>query len=242
MPANTDNIPGLKVVPLGELGTEPWKGATGGTNKPANTPPPAIAAPSPAPSWLTSPEAWSALKAAGVASPGNIPLPSGISGWKRSQKFDAKAGKGTTGATLTRTEEPLAEGSFTFELWLDRHAADWAAWLAIFRYDATKKTGQSVAVYHPALASLQPPVTDVVMTDHTPIIPDSRGRAEVTITLKETRPSKAVGSSTAGKGSVQYYQAGKTSTGANGVQEDPAIAKLKAQAAALAKEAQEAGG
>lgn len=239
MPAD---VPGLKTVPLGELGTEPWKGATGGTNKPANTPAPTVTAPSPAPSWLTSPDAWRVLKAAGVPSPGNIPLPGGVSGWKREEKWDAKAGKGTAGATITHTESPLAEGSFTFELWLDRHPADWAAWLAIFRYDATKKTGQSVAVYHPALASLQPPVTDVVMTGHTPILPDARGRAEVTISLKETRPSKAVGSSTAGKGSVQYYQAGKSGPGANGVQEDPAITKLRQQAAALAKEAQEASG
>lgn len=240
--AANNTVPGLTTVPLGELGTEPWKGATGGVNRPVATPAPVVSAPSGAPSWLTHPEAWRQLKASGVMSPGNIPLPSGIQGWKREEKWDAKAGKGTTGATMTHTESPLAEGSFTFELWLDRHSNDWAQFLAIFRYDSTKKQGQSVAVYHPALASLQPPVTDVVMTGHTPLVPDTRGLATVTISLKETRQSKAVGSSTA-KGAVQYYQAGKSGPGSSGTgtQEDPAITKLKQQAAALAKQAQEAG-
>ena len=40
---------------------------------------------------------------------------------------------------------------------------------------------------------------------------------------------------------MQYYQAGKTGS-TTGTQEDPAITKLKQQAAALAKEAQEDGG
>lgn len=240
MPApNSNNVPGLNVVPLGELGTEPWKGATGGVNKPAGASSAVVSAPTGTVSWLTHPEAWKVVKAAGVTSPGLVILDK-ISGFEREQKWDAKGGKSTTGATLTRTEEPLIEGSFTFGLWMDQHADDWAKWLAIWRYNAATKTGDAVALYHPSLASLQPPMTSAVMTKHTRIQPDAKGYAEVTIYLKETRPSKAVGSSTA-KGATQYYQVGKSGPGAGttgaGGQEDPAVTKLQKQAAALAAQA-----
>lgn len=231
------NVPGLSTVPLGELGTEPWKGAVGGVNKPAAAPAAITGTASTAPSWLTSPEAYNVVKASGVESPGLVLLDK-IQGFEREQKWDAKGGKSTTGATLTKTEEPLIEGSFTFVLWLDRHNADWAAWLRVWRYDASKKTGEAVPIYHPSLASLQPPMTNAVMTKHSPIKPDSRGRVEVTIWLKEAKAPKATGSSTA-KGSTAYYQAGKSGPGSagDGQQEDPAIKKLKSQAAALAAQA-----
>lgn len=230
------------MVAFGELGTEPFK-AAGGVGKPAGTnaskgtgtAAATISAPSPVLSWLSSPNAWRVLKAAGVACPGRVVLDK-IEGWERTEKWDAKGGKSTSGATLTHTESPLAEGSFTIELWMEEHAAQWASWLAVFRFDASKKTGSAVTIYHPALASLQPPVTAVVMTGHTPVLPDSRGRALVTIKLKEQRQAVAVGSGTA-KGATQYYQVGKDGKPKNTPGEDPAVTKLKQQAAALAAQA-----
>lgn len=236
-PPNTNNVPGLSVVPLGELGTEPWKGATGGTNKPAGTPVAITGSASVVPSWLSSPEAYDVVKASGVTSPGLV-VRGKTQGFEREQKWDDKGGKATTGGTLTKTSEPLIEGSFTFGLWLERHGADWAQWLRVWRYDASKKTGDAVPIYHPRLASLQPPMTHAVMTKHSGIDPDSRGYVEVTIWLKEAKAPKATGSSTA-KGATTYYQQGKSGPGSagNGTQEDPAIVKLKNQAKALAAQA-----
>lgn len=219
-------------ISFGELGTEPFGANNGGVSKPANAPAPVVTVASPALDPLQYPEAWITLVAAGNNSPGVIPL-GGVQGWKREEKWDVKEGKGTTGATTTHVGQQPAKGSFTFELWKVEHFAAWYRWLQLFRYDATKKTGEAVAVYHPALGSLQPPVTSVVMTGHTFPEPQADGRSRVTIELLEYYPAKSTGASTA-SGAKQYYQA-KDPTG---TQVDPAIAKLQAQAAALAAQVQ----
>lgn len=223
------------VVPLGELGTEPFGAGSSGVGKPANTPPAPVVTASPTLDPLRYPEAWTYVKASGVRSPGHLPPPEegGMSGFEREEKWDVKAGKGTQGATTTHVALEPAKGSFTFHLWKVDHYAAWDAWLALFKFDASKKTGQAVQVYHPALASVQPPITSVVMTKHSAVRPDAKGLAKVTIELLEYFPSKATGTSTA-KGAQQFSQVGKDK---KGQQEDPAIAALRAQAAALAKQA-----
>jgi hypothetical protein len=222
-----------KVIAFGELGTEPFASATSGVGKPANVPPPVLAVSSPVLDPLRYPEAWTYVQAAGVRSPGVVPADGGVEGWDREDKWDVKAGKGTTGATTTRVAMEPAKGSFTFHLWtVEQHEA-WANWLSIFKYDASKKTGQATAIYHPALASVQPPITSVVMTKHSPIRADSRGLSVVKIELLEYFPSKPSGASTA-TGAKQYTTGKGNDTG---TQVDPVIAKLQAQAKALAAQA-----
>lgn len=219
-------------VHFGELGTDPFGAASSGKNKPAAAPavPVGISTASPVLSWLGSPEAWTALKVQGQISPGFVEA-GGVSGFERTFKWDKKAGKGTTGATTTYVGLEPAEGSVTFSLPNEDAIAAWAGWLALFRFDTGKGKGQAVSVYHPALASLQPPITSVVMTSHSIIEVDTKGLGKVTIKLLEYFEPKATGATTAA-GSKQYVQV----PAASGTQEDPAIAKLRAQAAALQKQ------
>lgn len=222
-----------KTIFFGELGTDPFGSATSGVNKPANVPPPTLETSSPVLDPIRYPEDWTIVLAAGQPSPGIVPADGGWTGFDREEKWDVKSGKGTTGATTTRVALEPAKGSFTFWLWtVEQHLA-WARWLAIFRYDATKKTGQATTVFHPALVSVQPPITSVVMTKHSPIKPDSRGLSIVTIELLEYFPSKPTGASTA-QGAKQYTQGKGNDTG---TQVDPAIKKLQQQAQALAAQA-----
>lgn len=223
-------------IAFGELGTEPFGAATSGVGKPANVPPPTLTVSSPVLDPLRYPEAWTVVTAAGQRSPGVVPI-DGVSGFEREDKWDVKAGKGTTGATTTRVAMEPAKGSITFHLWtVEQHEA-WDLWLSIFKYDASKKTGQATSIYHPSLASVQPPITSVVMTKHSPIKPQSDGRSIVTIELLEYFPAKPTGASTA-SGAKQYTTGKGNDTG---TQVDPAIQKLKNQAAALAAQAAAVG-
>lgn len=220
------------LVPLGELGTEPFaSNSGGGVNKPANVPPAPIVVASPLLNWLTDPEPYTYAKVQGVRSPGFIPI-DGVSGFDREQKWDVKAGKGTTGATTTHVAMEPAKGAITFELPNSDSIANWPAFLALFRFDTTKGKGQAVSIYHPQLASVQPPITSVVMTKHTPVKVRKDGCGVVTVELLEYFPAKATGATTA-QGAKQYASGNGNTTGA---QEDPAVAKLRAQAAALQKQ------
>lgn len=218
-------------LPLGELGTDPFGAASSGANKPtAAAAPVAIVTASPVLDPLTHPAAWTVCKVQGMTSPGYVET-DGVQGFERTFKWDKKAGKGTTGATTTYVGLEPAEGSITFSLPRVADIAAWASFLARFKFNTTKGKGEAVTIYHPALASVQPPVTSVVMTGHTPVICDDKGLSKVTIKLLEYFEAKATGATTAA-GSKQYAQG----TGAAGTQEDPAITKLRQQAAALQKQ------
>lgn len=218
------------MVAFGELGTEPFGSGNGGKGKPAATAAPTVTVLSPVLDWLNNPEAWTVLKAQGTTSPGRI-LAGGVSGFEREEKWDVKSGKGTTGATTTHVALEPSKGSITFSLPDVASIAAWAGYLALFRFDTSKGKGTAVRVYHPALASVQPPITDVVMTKHTPVLYDDKGCGKVTIELLEYFAAKSTGATTAA--GSKGYTTGNKSTG---TQEDPAIAKLRAQAAALQKQ------
>lgn len=220
------------MVAFGELGTDPFGANKSGAGKPATaTAAPTVTTASPVLDPLRYPEDWTFAMAQGVRSPGLIPV-DGISGFKREEKWDVKSGKGTTGATTTHVALEPAKGSIKIYLWTVAHYAEWARWLALFRFDSTKKTGLAVTISHPALSSVQPPITSVVMTGHDPITVNNLGLGTVTIELLEYFPAKPTGASTAA-GATQYAKGGTS-----GTQPDPAIVKLQAQAAALAKQLQ----
>lgn len=219
-------------ISFGELGTSPYGAGNGGTGKPAGVPSQAITVSSPVLDHLTNPEAWVVLVAQGQTSPGYI-LQGDLRGFEREEKWDVKSGKGTTGATTTHVAMEPAKGSITFSLPSVSAIGAWSSWLALWRFDTTKGKGQAVAVYHPALASVQPPITSLVMTKHTPVTYDKDGCGKATIEVLEYMPAKASGATTA-NGSKTYVQVPQT--GSTGTAEDPAITKLRQQAAALQKQ------
>lgn len=219
-------------LPLGELGTDPFGASLGGTNKPAGVPAASISTTSPVLDPYNNPSPYTVLVAQGQTSPGYIET-GGVTGFERSHKWDKKSGKGTTGATTTYVGLEPAEGAITFSLPTVAAVAAWASYLALFRFDTAKGKGEAVTVYHPGLASVQPPIVSVVMTGHTRVEADDKGLAKVTIKLLEYFEAKATGATTAA-GSKQYVQVG----GASGKQEDPAIKKLQQQAQQLQKQLQ----
>lgn len=179
--------------------------------------------------------AWTVLKASGKPSPGKI-LAGGVSGFKREEKWDVKEGKGTTGATTTRVGLVPAKGTVKITLWKAEHYKAWDPWLAIWKFDATKKTGQAVDAFFPSFISVQPPIVSLVMTGHTPVIPDAEGRADVELELLEYFPAKATGATTA-KGATQYVNAGNDPSGSN----DPAVKQMQKQSQQLLKQLQASG-
>lgn len=219
-----------KVISFGELGTEPFGSNASGANKPTGVAPAPVVVASPVLSFLTSPGPWTYLKVQGQVSPGWI-LAGDLRGFERKFKWDVKAGKGTQGATTTLVGLEPSEGSITFSLPSEADIAAWSAFLALWRFDPTKGKGQAVVVYHPALASVQPPITSLVMTKHTPVSYDDKGCGKVTIDCLEYFPAKSTGATTAA--GAKGYTQGKAATG---TQEDPAITKLKAQAQQLANQ------
>jgi hypothetical protein len=227
------------LVPLGELGTEPFASGSGGSvNKPASgsqATAVAVSVASPLLNWLTSPEPFTYCKVQGQRSPGFIPTDGGISGFEREEKWDVKSGKGTKGATTTRVAMEPAKGSITFWLPNSDSIARWSAFLALFRFDTSKKKGEAVSIYHPTLVSVQPPITSVVMTKHSPVYVDSKGLGVVKLELLEYFPETATTATTA-SGSKGGTGAQYASGNPTGKQEDPAIAKMKAQVAALQKQ------
>lgn len=180
---------------------------------------------------IDAPDDWSFATIANTRSPGCIP-PDGIQGFDREDKWDVKPGKGTTGATTTRTGQEPAKGSIKFLLWEARHFTEWDRFLPLLKFDATKKTGQALTIFHPALASVDPPVASVVVTKVSPITGTSEGLYQRTVEFLEYYPPKATGASTA-KGAKSYYNTKNDP----GTQEDPAIKKLQQQVKQLAAQA-----
>lgn len=156
---------------------------------------------------IENPEAWDVVEFAGVVeSPGYCKW----SGWKRKHGWDVKKGKGLKGAVTTLVELPPTDGSFTFYLWTPEHFVEWDQLRPLLKYDATKKTVQSVQIYHPALDDID--VSLVVVEDIGPVTPEGRGLFSITVSMREDYP-KAKKSAVGGiKGSTQGTKAGTPGT------------------------------
>lgn len=145
--------------------------------------------------------AWMFFTLNGVHSPGTIAL-GGMKGFKRNQGWDKKKGKGTQGATLTRTTIPPAEGTFTLNLITDDDFAAWANFVAqALAIDAKQQQEQGLNVYHPAFEYLSPALTTVVVEDYTiPMEHGGKRKYQVEIKLCEWQqpPPKSVVSTVAG--------------------------------------------
>ena len=183
-------------------------------------------------------QAWNVVTIAGVDSPGWALVPKA----PRKYKYDVKEGKGTKGASVTFTNQPPAEFSITFYLWLPTHWVQWDLFRPLLKYDPTKKNMQAYDIYYPSLADVD--ITSVVTTDIgsvTPVGDPKDGYDSIEVSYLEYLPASKTSAVSSPSGSKAappgWTEAGKTP----GNQPDPAIEAAQKEAAALAKQAQEAG-
>ena len=101
---------------------------------------------------IDNPQAWDSCVLAGNTTPGRCD----VKGFKRTNEYDVKAGKGTKGATETLKQQPPAKGTITFYAWRADQFAAWDLILPLIKYDPLKdKSKQAFDIYHPALADIE---------------------------------------------------------------------------------------
>ncbi len=189
-----------------------------------------------------NPQAEDFVTIAGVSSPGVIP-PGGISGAKRTYKYDVKTGKGTAGSTTTFVGKPPSPFTIKFVFWEEAQFDAWIAFLPLLKYDPTKKgkAAQAYDVFHPVLAELD--IKSVVTTDIAGREHDGAGLYTVAVEFLEyAQASKAsVVSTPKGSKSAPAERTGTTVAGEPpGEKPDDELKKLQKEADALAKQGQEA--
>jgi hypothetical protein len=179
-------------------------------------------------------EAWDIATCAGVDSPGVIP-PGGISGAKRTYKYDVKTGKGTAGSTTTFVGKPPSPFTIKFEAWTPAHFSAWGSFLPLFKYNTVSKVGQAFDIFHPSLADLD--IKSVVVTDIGQWVSEGGGLWSRTIEFLEYFPASKksiVSTPTGSKSTAPTYVGGAPP----GNTQDSQIAALQNQAASLTKQAQ----
>jgi hypothetical protein len=80
--------------------------------------------------------------------------------------------------------------------------AQWDAFSSLLQYDPTKKKPQAITIYHPALATLDPPINSVVIEDVGPLEHGGDGQYSVTVKMSEffpVPPKSNVGTPTTAK-------------------------------------------
>ena len=135
---------------------------------------------------ITNPQAWDVVKLGQSTSPGVCEL----SGFKRGHEWDIKKGKGTVGSTITFVARPPAKGSIKFKLWTAAHFDAWATFVALLKYDPTKKAVQAVDIYHPSLADID--ITSVVTENIGIIVHEGDGLYSRTVDFIEYFPAPNV--------------------------------------------------
>lgn len=144
------------------------------------------------------PQAWDTLSVAGVQSPGIIP-PGGVSGAKRTYKYDIKVGKGVKGSTTTFVGVPPAPFTVKFQLWTAKHFARWDLFRDLLKYDPTKKALQAFEVFHPKLSEVD--ITSVVTTDIGATDDLGSGLYSITVEFLEYLPPPPVSTVSTANGS-----------------------------------------
>lgn len=141
------------------------------------------------------PAYWDKLILGGVQSPGFCKW----SGWKRKSEWDKKKGKGVKGSIQTLKQLPEAEGEFTFYWGYTTRGsvetpeiqdAQWDNFSTLLGVDAGKKTPTAINVFHPALATLVPPVTSVFVQELGPIEIAEDGMRSCTVKFSEYLPAQ----------------------------------------------------
>jgi hypothetical protein len=172
------------------------------------------------PNVIDNEDLYNVITLGGTSSPGIVTL----SGHNRKVDWDIKDGPGLTGATTTLKSIPPIEFTASFYLVYDvaqglNELDAWPAFQALIDSTVASKTPVALDIYHPDLASQQPPITSVAKAEVGGMVYDGKGGATVVVKFQEFRPPKAKG------GTVAASKAGTTPVDPN--------ADLKAQLAAL---------
>ena len=136
--------------------------------------------------------AWLVFQLGGLTCPGTI-VRGGIKGFKKRTGWDAKAGKGTAGGTMTIKGLPLCKGSITVQLLTQQDQADLDSFIAaVCAITPSDQSADGLSFYHPSI----PWLTAVVIGHpgdeggYTPYEYD-KGKLLWTIDLTEWRPPVA---------------------------------------------------
>jgi hypothetical protein len=173
---------------------------------------------------------WHTFQLKGVTSPGFIPK-GGVKGFARKVGWDEKKGKGTQGATLTLTGAPPVKGSFKLQLFTPEHFAAWDAFVSnVLAIDPTLQASSGLSIFYPALSSIG--LTTVVVESYTAPEHKGKGLYEVEVSLIEWQSPPPV-NVTSTPDSTAPDDGDPTTT----PQQDPRVAALQAQIAALTKAA-----
>lgn len=177
---------------------------------------------------LENPQSWDEFIVGQAIGPGRCE----VKGFKRSNEWDLKKGKGTVGATATYVGKPPAKGTVTFYLWTKEHFTAWDIFRKLLKYDPTKKSVQAIDIYYPSLADID--VNSVIVEDIGAIEHEGKQLYSIVLSLIEYFPSP--------KKSAVGTPSGSTSTQAGttpGTPPDPVADAQQREIAALLKKASE---
>jgi hypothetical protein len=179
---------------------------------------------------IEHPDAWNTFRIQGTDTPGKCE----VKGFKRQVEWDIKIGKGTAGATETVKGLPPAKGAVSFWAWVPAHFAAWDALLPKLKFDPTKQTKQANEVYHPALADIDVSSVNIESIGQWEHEGGSLWRRDIEMLEFAPPPTASAVATPTGA------DAGSASV--PGAPQDPATVALQKEAAALAKQAQQAYG
>ncbi len=143
---------------------------------------------------LDNEELYNSVLLGGVKSPGKVTL----SGHDRKAEWDVKNGVGVTGATTTLKSIPPIEFTASFYLVRDDaqgidQFADWPAFLAVVESTINGTKPKAVDIYHPDLASQNPPIISVCKGTVGGVVHDGKGGQTIVIKFQEYRAPKPAG-------------------------------------------------
>lgn len=142
---------------------------------------------------VDTPQLYDSFRLAGQDSPGVCSFDSPP---KRGTGWDLQAPSGGSGGYTVKHKVPPI--SFTVKLYLWKgddlyampvdHFSKWETFKRLLVKPVKTTDPKALAIYHPQLAGLQPPVTDVVVGSASEPAPDGKGGAWVEILFHEFRP------------------------------------------------------
>jgi hypothetical protein len=134
-------------------------------------------------------ELYNSIFLGNVKSPGTVTL----SGHDRKANWDVKSGPGLSGATTTLKDVPPIEFTASFYLATKDQFEEWQAFVPLIESTISGKKPKAVDIYHPDLASQNPPIASVCKALVAGIVHDGKGGQTVSVKFQEYRLPKAAG-------------------------------------------------
>lgn len=142
-------------------------------------------------------ELYNSILLAGKKSPGKVTL----SGHDRNVEWDVKTGVALKGATTSVKGIPPISFTATFYLVRDDaqgidQLADWPAFVQVIESSIAEKNGKAqpkaLDIYHPDLASQNPPIVSVCKASVGGVVHDGRGGQTIVVKFQEYRPPQPI--------------------------------------------------